>query len=424
MIVLTSIFIVGYLLIALEHPLKIEKAAVALVTGGLCWVLLPLSGTVHGVDSLLEHHLVDIASIVFFLLAAMTIVEVIESFDGFHLITRSLDFNDKRLLLIAIGFTTFFLSAVLDNLATTLVMLAVTAKRIPNGEDRLLFSGIIVVAANAGGAFSPIGDVTTTMLWIGGQLTFPSVVQSLFLPSLVAFLVPLLMVLSRLKGTVPLGAHRSSLAHPPGRNTIFVVGIGFLVSVPILKTLLHVPPYLSLLTGLGILWIITEILGRGKLRYVDERPNLPSALKKIDLPSILFFVGILLAVAALDSAGVLSILAKVLVDTLGSPELIASVLGLFSSVFDNVPLVAGAAKMFPLEQFATDAPFWHWLAFTAGTGGSLFVIGSAAGITAMGFAHIPFGWYARRIGLPAFAGYGAGMGVLALQSVVVRWANP
>ncbi len=374
MIVITIAFIVGYVLIALEHPLKLEKAAIALVTGGFCWIWLSLSATSHGVDSLLEHHLIDIASIVFFLLAAMTIVEVIESFDGFHLITRSLRFTDKRLLLVAIGFATFFLSAVLDNLATTLVMLAVTAKRIPEGEDRLLFSGIIVVAANAGGAFSPIGDVTTTMLWIGGQLTFPAVVQSLFLPSLAAFAVPLLLVLRRLRGAVHV-TNTESTAHPPGRHLVFAVGVGFLIAVPVLKTVLHVPPYLSLLTGLGILWTITEILGKGKLRYVDERPNLPSALKKIDLPSILFFVGILLAVAALDSAGVLTILAKVLVDNLRSAELIASVLGLLSSVFDNVPLVAGAAKMFPLEQFATDAPFWHWLAFTAGTGGGLLVIG-------------------------------------------------
>lgn len=415
MIVITALFIVGYIVIALEHPLKIEKAAVALVTGGLCWLWLSVGGNGHGVDSLLEHHLIEIASIVFFLLAAMTIVEVIESFDGFHLITRSLGFTNKRWLLVAIGFATFFLSAVLDNLATTLVMLAVTAKRISNNEDRLLFSGIIVVAANAGGAFSPIGDVTTTMLWIGGQLTFPAVVQSLFLPSLAAFVVPLLIVLRSLKGEVPPAVTEGLVPTPPGRNLVFLVGVGFLISVPILKTVLHVPPYLSLLTGLGILWIVTEILGKGKLRYVEQRPNLPSALKKIDLPSILFFVGILLAVAALDDAGVLSILANWLVENLGSPQWIASVLGVFSAVFDNVPLVAGAARMFPLEQFPTDAPFWHWLAFTAGTGGSLLVIGSAAGITAMGFARIPFGWYARRIGLPALAGYLAGIAILILQ---------
>lgn len=416
MIVLSLIFLAGYLLIALEHPLKIEKAAVALVTAGLCWGWLALGLQLPHLDGALEHHLVEVASIVFFLLAAMTIVEVIESFDGFHLITRRLGFSNKRALLVAITLVTFFLSAVLDNLATTLVMLAVIAKRVPSGPDRMSFSAMVVVAANAGGAFSPIGDVTTTMLWIGGQVTFPSIVQSLFFPSLVAYLVPLFFVARNLSGTLAPTVEPETASAPPGRNLVFFVGLAFLLAVPVLKTLVHIPPYLSLLTGLGCLWVITEILGNGKLRYVEARPTLPSALRKIDLPSILFFIGILLAVAALNDAGVLARLATTLVDHVGRPEGIAALLGVFSAVFDNVPLVAGAAQMFPLTQFGTDAPFWHWLAFTAGTGGSLLIIGSAAGIAAMGASNLRFGWYARKVGLPALAGYAAGLGVLWAQS--------
>jgi len=414
-VILAIVFVFGYLLIALEHPLRVDKAAVALVLGGVTWGFLAISGEVSGLDQRLEHHLVEVASIVFFLLAAMTIVEVIESFDGFHAVTRRLDISSKRTLLVAVGMVTFLLSSVLDNLATTLVMLAVTAKRLPPGEDRMLFSGLIVVAANAGGAFSPIGDVTTTMLWIGGQVTFPAVVQGLFLPSLVSFLIPLAAIGIRVQGSLP-GASREPRDPPPvGRDAILVVGVGFLLAVPILKTLFHLPPYLTLLTALGILWLMTEILGKGKRRYAEIRPNLPSALKRIDLPSILFFVGILMAVAALDDAGVLRSLATGLSSTFADPRAIASLLGLVSAVFDNVPLVAGASRMFTLEQFPPDSAFWRWLAFSAGTGGSLLIIGSAAGITAMGVAGIRFGWYARRIGVPAALGFLGGLGVLAVQ---------
>lgn len=419
MIAVAAVFLIGYVLIAFEHPLKVNKASIALLTGGLCWAILSLGGDVTHIDHWLDHHLVEIASIVFFLLAAMTIVEVIEAFDGFDILTRHLNLRSKKALLIAIGTVTFLLSAVLDNLATTLVMLAVTAKRLPEGEDRLIFSGAIVVAANAGGAFSPIGDVTTTMLWIGGQVTFPSIVLNLFLPSLAAFLIPLLFLLDSVRGELGPMPQKHDRVSPAGRTLIFVVGVGFLVGVPVFKTGLHLPPYLTLMAALGILWIMTEILGKGKRHYVDEGPSLPSALRKIDLPSILFFIGILLAVAALDDAGVLAVLAKFLADTVGSPHLIATVLGVLSSVFDNVPLVAAAARMFPLNQFPTDAAFWHWLAYTAGTGGSLLIIGSAAGITAMGFSRLRFGWYAKRVGLPTLAGYAAGLAVLWLQGLIV-----
>jgi Na+/H+ antiporter NhaD/arsenite permease-like protein len=413
MVLITVVFIVGYVLIALERPLKVDKAAVALVTGGLCWFLVAAFG--GAVESSLEHHLVDVASIVFFLLAAMTIVELIESFDGFQIITQGLGFRTKRGLLVAIAVVAFFLSAVLDNLTTTLVMLAITAKRVPEGHDRWLFAGVIVVAANAGGAFSPIGDVTTTMLWIGGQLTFPAMVESLFLPTVAALIVPVALLLPQLKGEV----HRAPApkAALPGRHLVFFVGLGVLLAVPVVKTVFHIPPYLSLLTGLGGLWVLTEILARGRLKHLDQRPSLVTALRKIDLPSLLFFIGILLAVAALEEARALTILAKALVDAFHAPEAIAALLGVFSAVFDNVPLVAAGARMFPLAQFPTDAPFWHWLAFTAGTGGSLLIIGSAAGVTAMGVARVPFGWYASRIGLPALAGYVVGLAVLGAESL-------
>jgi Na+/H+ antiporter NhaD/arsenite permease-like protein len=253
------------------------------------------------------------------------------------------------------------------------------------------------------------------MLWVGGQLTFPAVMSSLFLPALVAFVVPLALVCLSVKGVFGPAAEARE-ASLPGRNLVFFAGTLLLAAVPVAKAVLHVPPFLALLTGLGLLWLITEILGKGKLRYVDERPSLPSALKKVDLPSILFFIGILLAVAALDDAGILAVVAASLTSWLVHPELIAGSLGVLSSVFDNVPLVAGAARMFPLSEVPTDAPFWHWLALTAGTGGSILVVGSAAGIAAMGYSKLRFGWYARRIGLPALAGYAAALGVLWLQS--------
>ena len=411
MFVVAVIFLLGYLVVTLEHPLRIEKAAAALVTGGLCWLWLTLDPGHAGIDHLLEHHLVEIAGIVFFLLAAMTIVEVIEGFDGFRPLIQILNVSSKRTFFVLIALLTFGLSAILDNLATTLVMLALISKKLDDEEDLKLFAGMIVIAANAGGAFSPIGDVTTTMLWIGGQVTFPSIVYRVFWPSFVSFIVPLFWLARQVKGSLATET-KAEVEAIPGRTVILVVGVGFLVAVPVLKTLLHVPPYLSLLTGLGVLWVLTELLAARRHRYKERRSSLPSALQKIDLPSILFFIGILLAVAALDDAGALAFLAQVLVNVLGGPHAIAAALGVLSSVFDNVPLVAGAARMFTLEQFPPDSPFWQWLAFAAGTGGSLLVVGSAAGIAAMGFTGLRFGWYAKKIGFPAAVGFAAGLGVL------------
>lgn len=414
------LFIVGYIAITLEHSIHINKAASALVAGVLCWTVLILAVPDHeAVLHDLETHLGEISGILFFLLGAMVIVELIDAHDGFDLITERIRTTDKRRLLWLICTITFFLSAVLDNLTTTIVMVSLLRKLIDDREDRLLFVGMVVVAANAGGAWSPLGDVTTTMLWIGGQVTALNIVKMLLLPSLVCLAAPLILMSVRLRGRIaaPISSAINSGTAPSfEKNLVFGLGVGVLLFVPIFKTVTHLPPFMGILLGLGVLWIITEIIHSEKDEAEKGVLSVNHALRKIDTPSILFFLGILVAISALQSAGVLTTLAAWLDQTIGNITIIGLIIGFLSAIVDNVPLVAAAQGMYSLEQYPTDHYFWEFLAYCAGTGGSALIIGSAAGVAAMGMEKIEFFWYLKRIMGWAVLGYLAGAGVYVLQS--------
>ncbi|HEY0679903.1 MAG TPA: sodium:proton antiporter NhaD [Chitinophagaceae bacterium] len=414
------VFILGYLAIALEHPLRVNKAATALITGVLCWTIYIVSSAnnEHVNEQLLEH-MGDISGILFFLLGAMTIVELIDAHDGFEIITQRINTTSKRKLLWMVCFLTFFLSAVLDNLTTTIVMVSLLRKLIPEKEDRLLFCGMVVIAANAGGAWSPIGDVTTTMLWIGGQITASNIVVAAILPSIVNLLVPLGIVTIGLKGNIqpPEVSDDSDKATSTAgeRNLVFGTGVLILLLVPAFKTITHLPPFMGIMLGLGVMWVITELVHHAKDTSDKNTFSVQYALRKIDTPSILFFLGILASVAALQATGVLTNVAQQLDSSIGDERLIVSSIGILSSIVDNVPLVAAAMGMYSLEQYPTDNFFWEFLAYCAGTGGSILIIGSAAGVAAMGIEKIEFFWYLKRIAWLALAGYIAGAIVFILQ---------
>ena len=444
---MAAIFVLGYLSIALEHPLKVDKAAAAILTAVVCWTilvlgadsLLPLleAGASHGagdnsqfVVGELRHHLGEISEILFFLIGAMTIVELIDAHEGFKVITDRIRTNKRVHLLWMIGFITFFLSAALDNLTTTIVMVSLLRKLIKDQHDRWFLVGIVVIAANAGGAWSPIGDVTTTMLWIGNQITASGIVVQLIIPSLVCLLVPLLLLSFTMKGeferpdAVETEEERRDPTTPFERNLVFVLGIGALLFVPVFKTITHLPPYMGILFGLGVLWVTTEIMHRSK-NEEDKHPlSVVGVLRRVDTTSVLFFLGILLAVSSLATAGHLTQVATALKDSLGNVYAINIAIGLLSSVVDNVPLVAGAMKMYPLvtaeavaaagadsawlSNFVVNGKFWELLAYCAGTGGSCLIIGSAAGVAAMGMERINFIWYLKKISGLALLGYLAG----------------
>jgi len=417
---LIIIFVLGYLAIALEHSIKINKAALALVTGVLCWTVYILySDDKHLVNEQLQHHLGELSGILFFLIGAMAIVELIDSHDGFDLITVRITQVNKVKLLWIIGFITFFLSALLDNLTTTIVLISLLSKLIKKAEDRLLFCGIVIIAANAGGAWSPIGDVTTTMLWIGGQITAGNIVMTLLLPSLVCLVTPLIYLSFRLKGNVERPEVDISKGHkalsPKQQMIVFFSGVLILILVPVFKTITHLPPYMGILVGLGVLWIVTEII-HGKKDEEDKHTlSVVYALRKIDTPSILFFFGILVSIAALQSSGILTSLASWMTQVIGNESIIVMSLGLLSAIVDNVPLVAAAQGMYTLVDYPTDHFFWEFLAYCTGTGGSCLIIGSAAGVAAMGMERIGFFWYLKKISLLALLGYLAGAGVYILQ---------
>jgi Na+/H+ antiporter NhaD/arsenite permease-like protein len=420
-LLIVCVFVAGYLAIALEHPIGLNKAASALITGALCWSLYAFhTADVHTVNEALQEHLGEIAGILFFLLGAMTIVELIDGHDGFDVITTRIRTTNKVRLLWIICFISFFLSAVLDNLTTAIVMVSLVRKIIRDREMRLLSAGMIVIAANAGGAWSPIGDVTTTMLWIGGQVTTPKLVSHILLPSIASLLVPLMFVSIRLRGELPIEEPSVRAQDRPDtpardRNIVFYSGLILLLLVPVFKSITHLPPYMGMLFGLGLMWVITEILHSGKDEQDKNFFSVMYAIRKIDTPSILFFLGILLSVAALESLGLLEAAAKQLDAFIGNDTIIVALIGLFSSIVDNVPLVAAAMGMYPIEQHASDDPFWHLLAFCSGTGGSILIIGSAAGIAAMGIERIEFIWYLKRIAWLALIGYFAGILVFVAQ---------
>lgn len=416
--IILTCFIIGYALIAIESKIKINKAAVALFTGVILWTIYISfkSGSEEVVTQLVEH-IGSISQILFFLIGAMTIVELIDSYHGFDVITTQIKTSNKKKLLVIIGFITFFLSSVLDNLTTTIVMVTLTRKLIHDKNDRLLFVGMIVIAANSGGAWTPIGDVTTTMLWIGGQITTVNIMRSLFFPSLISMLVPLALMSLMVKGHFERNTNSASISNILSfeKNIVFFTGISALIFVPVFKSITHLPPFMGILIGLSVLWILTEVLSKNK--EDNNKITVTNALRKIDIPSILFFLGILLAVAALESIGLLSILAVRLGELVGNVKTIAISLGILSAIIDNVPLVASAMGMYDLSIFPTDNYFWELIAYCAGTGGSILIIGSAAGVAAMGIEKLDFIWYFKKISLIALIGYlsGAGLYILLLK---------
>jgi Na+/H+ antiporter NhaD/arsenite permease-like protein len=414
------VFVVGYLAIAFEHPIKLNKAAAALLTGVFCWSIYMFSGVEkeHAVEELL-HHLGEISSILFFLLGAMTIVELIDSHDGFTLITDKIKTRSKTKLLWIIGIITFFLSSLLDNLTTAIVMTSLTAKLLDEKNDRLWFVSLIIIAANAGGAFSPLGDVTTTMLWIGKQITAQNIIVQLFLPSIAVCIVPLLIITPKFRNQTFTFNNATSIAvNKKEANIILVSGILLLLFVPVFKMLTHLPPFMGVLFALGILWIVVSVIHNKKPLEQKQKLTVTHALEKIDTPSILFFLGILLAVSAFQSFGILKQLATFLDNSLGNFYLIGTALGLVSAIVDNVPLVAAAQGMYDLQTYPTDHHFWEFMALTTGTGGSAIIIGSAAGVAAMGIENIDFMWYLKKISWIALAGFIAGILVFILQTKI------
>lgn len=403
-------FLTGYSFITMEHYSKINKATIALLMAVVCWAI-----QFANVDALrdanmlfLEGELANVSQTVFFLLGALTVVEVINQHKGFNALANYLNFSSKRTMLWVISLLTFFLSSVLDNLTTTVVMLSLMRKLVDDGEDRLLIGGGIVIAANAGGAWTPIGDLTTTMLWIGEQLSTFGVMKALLLPSLVCTMVSCLCLSLQLKGNFerkPFCADQEQ--KEPYAGLILVMGIALLIFVPIFKILTGLPPFMGMLLALAILWLVTDVLhAKDSSR---QHLRVPHVLTQIDFSGVLFFLGILLCIGALFSAGLLTQLANWLQAHIGSLPLISTAIGFASAVIDNVPLVAATIGMYTLEQFPMDHTFWNMIAYCAGIGGSILIIGSAAGIAFMAIEKADFVWYVRRISLPATLGYLAGL---------------
>lgn len=446
-IIIVLIFCLGYTAIAIEHKININKTASALFTAVLCWTAFAVADppervlsseayhefvghvTGHSTEELfrgfviseLSHHLATISEILFFLLGAMTIVELIDAHHGFRTITDRIRTRDPRVLLWIICWITFFLSSILDNLTTTIVMVSLIRKLIPDHKLRLFFAGMIIIAANAGGAWTPIGDVTTTMLWIGGQITTLNIMQTLFIPSMVCMLAPLLYLNFRLQIDTVSAPHSEVASHTSsgdGRRILFL-GILALVSVPVFKTYTHLPPYMGMLGGLAVLWIVSEFMHPDLDDSEKKKYTVAGALTRIDVPSVLFFLGILLAVGALESMQILNHFASFLSETIGDNRIIITLIGFLSAVVDNVPLVAASMGMYSLDVYPPDHMVWQYLAYCAGTGGSILIIGSAAGVAAMGMEKIDFIWYLKKISFIALIGYLAGAATyLLLQPLV------
>jgi Na+/H+ antiporter NhaD/arsenite permease-like protein len=392
-----------------------------LVTGVLCWTVYALfSGNREHVGEELVGYIGEVSGILFFLLGAMVIVELIDAHDGFELITEKVQTRDKKKLVWLVGIIAFVLSAVLDNLTTTIVMISLLRKIIPTHRERLLFAGLVIIAANAGGAWSPIGDVTTTMLWIGGQITTVNIMVKTILPSLVCFIVPAFLISRQMKGALVREESKKpvSASSRTERNVVFFIGLCALLFVPVFKTVTHLPPFMGILLGLGIMWIVTELIHSGKDEGEKGVLSVNHALRKIDTPSILFFLGILISISALQATGILVQVSTWMDNTIGNINAITILIGFLSAIVDNVPLVAAAQGMYPLEQFPTDHYFWTFLAYCAGTGGSTLIIGSAAGVAAMGMERINFFWYLKKISWLALIGYLAGAAVFILQEYI------
>lgn len=436
------VFVAGYLAIALEHRIHINKAASAMLIGVLCWTLYALDSSnlvprelisdafreaaaEEGVTDVAHSFLVDeqllrltgeVAGILFFLMGAMMIVEVVDAHEGFRLITRMINPTSKSQLLWIVAWLTFFLSAVLDNLTTSIVMVSLLRKIIPHKPDRLMFSGLVVMAANAGGAWTVIGDVTTTMLWIKHRIGPVEVMRDLFIPSVACLLVPLIGLSLRIGGPLAPAEYPQIRQNEGVRTwqqvTVLVLGVAGLLSVPIFKTWTHLPPFMGMILSLSVLWIASEIIGRTMDDVTRSSTGVLAVLNRIDMSSVLFFLGILLAVGSLAATGMLGDLARWLDNVVPTRQYVAVIIGLLSAVVDNVPLVAAGTEMYDLPM---NDSFWMLLALTAGTGGSCLIIGSAAGVAVMGLEHMNFVWYLRHIGPWALLGYAAGVSVALVQ---------
>ncbi len=419
--ILCFIFLAAYLAIALEHPIKVNKSASALIGAGLLWTVYAISSPdMKVVNAELGESLMGTAQIVFFLMGAMAIVEVIDAHQGFEIITKRIKTTRLSRLLWIVGFSAFFLSSILDNLTTTIVMVSLMKQLLQKREDRLFFAGIIVIAANAGGAWSPIGDVTTTMLWIGGQITTVAIMEGVFLASIVNLLVPLALAGWIIRAQPVVAPHKPTVDKKQDtsafeKTLMLALGLGILISIPVFKSTTHLPPFLGILLGLGILWMVGDLMHQGKEENQKQRLTLASALTRIDMSAMVFFIGILLAVAVMEHSHILKSLAQWLDTAVGRQDLIVFLIGLASAVIDNVPLVAAAMGMYDLQHYPVDSFLWQFLAYCAGTGGSILIIGSAAGVAAMGLEKIDFLWYLKKIGPLALAGYAAGAVVFIAQ---------
>ena len=437
-IFIVTLFVIGYLCIALESLTRINKAAIALLMCVGCWTLLmmapgvyypeiPADGVLHHVAEVIEHHLGDAGGTLFFLMGAMTIVEIVDSNGGFNFVRDTIETHSKRKLLWRVAFITFFLSAILDNLTTSIVMIMVLRKLVQNHEERMVYAALVIISANSGGAFSPIGDVTTIMLWIKGVITTQGVLTEIFIPSLVSMLIPAFIMQYMLKGKFEKEQNlpKAEVSHftQTQRNIIFWLGVGGLCFVPVFKTLTHLPPFMGILLVLGVLWTVTEIFHYNTSEDDTMAKRVSDLLSKIDLSTIMFFLGILMAVAVLQEIGVLAALGEGLNEAFaGNYYLINGIIGVLSSIVDNVPLVAGCMGMYPVAAegaMAVDGIFWQLLAYCAGVGGSMLIIGSAAGVVVMGLEKITFGWYMKKITWIAFAGYLAGILVYWLERMLL-----
>ena len=459
---LLVLFVVGYLAIALEHPLRVDKTASALLLGMLMWIIYAMGAESvvpvvsadnfrHFLDthpiladkSLHEQalqyvlnvdiveHLGDIMQTLLFLIGAMTIVEMVDVHGGFRVITDHINTRDKKKLLWIISFVTFFMSAILDNLTTSIVMLMLLRKLITQKEERWLYAGMIIIAANSGGAWSPIGDITTIMLWVSGNITAPALLSFVLVPSLVSMILPRIIISRKLKGDLPprdTVVEKNSFITAGQRATMFYLGVGGLIFVPIFKSITHLPPFVGMLFVLGALWVFTEIFYNSKMLEQARELRLPKVISRVDMPSILFFLGILMAVAVLQSTGILSDIAAYLDEEIHNVYWIGLVLGVLSSIVDNVPLVAGVMGMYPVADpaatgyaanFVIDGTFWELMSYCAGVGGSILIIGSAAGVIVMGLEKISFGWYMKNFTWVAFHGYLAGAAIYALEKFLL-----
>ena len=403
-------FVAGYAFIVFEHRIYVNRGAAAILLAGCLWSLyfMGVADDLHTATHALERHLSEVSQIVFFLIGAMTLVEVIDSHGSFRLVTDQIRTRSKLRIMWLLAVMAFFMSALLDNLTTTIVMVSLLRRILPNRENRMLLGSMVVVAANAGGAWTPMGDVTTTMLWIGGQVTTLGVMTALLIPSAVTMIVAVLLLGIGQRGHYGGEAQTNDQKVEVGARRVLSLGIGAFIFVPVFKTITHLPPFVGILIGLGVMWVVTDLMHR-KSDECRAHVKVPHAFTKIDVSGVLFFLGILLAIGALQSAGLLSMLAAGLDRMTSSPEVLAGTIGVLSAVVDNVPLVAASMAMYPMDLYPVDGQFWDLIAFCAGTGGSILIVGSAAGVALMGMEKIDFVWYFKRISAIAFVSYLAGM---------------